>query len=120
MSEAISGFLVQYSFFSYPVCSIAITANIFYIYPFSYFLTYKINFMAWMTVDKYYLGFNVANRQFMFYYHLTGEANTYSFNVSPAEMTAISDMFRNEGPMFYNTTGNYFVTNPELVGEGEN
>jgi hypothetical protein len=28
-------------------------------------------------------------------------------------------MFRNEGPVNYNSVGNYFVTGAEPVGEGE-
>jgi hypothetical protein len=32
---------------------------------------------------------------------------------------ALADMFRNEGPVKYNTDNNTFSTGPEPIGEGE-
>ena len=74
--------------------------------------------MAFKTVEKYYLGYNVAPKQFLFYYQLQGETVVHSFPVAAQEFVALADMFRNEGPISFNTTG-YFVTGPEAVGEGE-
>jgi hypothetical protein len=76
--------------------------------------------MPWKKADTYNLGYSIVNRQFIFYFHLENENVAHSINVSAPEMTALSDMFRNEGPMFFNTDGNYFATATELVGEGEN
>ncbi len=75
--------------------------------------------MPWKNVDKYYLGYNVAGKQFYFYYHLQGETVVNQFFPTPQEFIALADMFRNEGPISFNTDGNYFVTSPEAVGEGE-
>jgi hypothetical protein len=75
--------------------------------------------MAWKQVENYYLGYNVVERQFYFYYKFKGEGSVNQHSPSPEEFVALADMFRNEGPITYNTDGNYFVTDPEAVGEGE-
>jgi hypothetical protein len=75
--------------------------------------------MGWKTVDQYYLGYNITNKQFSFSYHLQGETSVNQIFPSPNEFIALADMFRNEGPISYNTGGNYFSTAPEAVGEGE-
>jgi hypothetical protein len=75
--------------------------------------------MAWKIVDKYCLGYNLATKQFYFYYQLQGETTITQFFPSAQEFIALADMFRNEGPISYNTDGNYFVTAPGAVGEGE-
>jgi hypothetical protein len=75
--------------------------------------------MAWKTVVNYHLGYNVPNKQFLFYYQLQGETVVKQIFPSPADFIALADMFRNEGPISFNTVGNYFVTSPEAVGEGE-
>ena len=75
--------------------------------------------MAWKTVEKYYLGYSIAQKQFYFYYQLQGETSVKQFFVTPEAFVALGDMFRNEGPISFNTDGNYFVTAPEAVGEEE-
>lgn len=75
--------------------------------------------MPWKTVDKYHLGFNTVSKQFYFYYKFTGESAAQQIQVNATEFRALADMFRNEGPISFNTDGNYFVTGPEAVGEGE-
>jgi hypothetical protein len=75
--------------------------------------------MAWSSVESYALGFRTTDQQFFFYYTLSGEQVTHQIFVSADEMAALADMFRNEGPVSYNSDGDYFVTNAELVGEGE-
>jgi hypothetical protein len=75
--------------------------------------------MAWKQVDKYYLGYNAGTKQFMFYYSLQGDAAVRQFFPDPPAFVALSEMFRNEGPISYNTDGDYFVTGPEAVGEAE-
>jgi hypothetical protein len=75
--------------------------------------------MAWKVVDNYYLGYNISSKQFLFYYHFQGEAAVQQIFPSATEFVALADMFRNEGPIYFNTDVNYFVTSPEAVGEGE-
>ncbi len=75
--------------------------------------------MAWKRVDKYWLGYSTAKKQFYFYYRLQGEGTVYQIFPSPEEFVGLADMFRNEGPMNYNTDRKYFVTAAEEIGEEE-
>jgi hypothetical protein len=75
--------------------------------------------MAWTKVSKYALGYSLSGRQFYFYYWLEGETVSHQIFPSPNEFLALSDMFRNEAPVNFNSDGNYFVTGEESVGEGE-
>ena len=75
--------------------------------------------MAWKAVDNYWLGYNHVKKQFYFYFHLEGENVVYQIFPAAEEMVPLADMFRNEGPINYNTTGKYFVTAAEEIGEEE-
>jgi hypothetical protein len=75
--------------------------------------------MAWKRVANYNLGYSIANKQFYFYYRLDGENVSYQLFPSPQEFLALADMFRNEGPINFNTDGRYFLTGAEQVGEQE-
>lgn len=75
--------------------------------------------MAWKQVQKYALGYNLADKQFYFYYWLVGDTTAYQFFPSPEEFVALGDMFRNEGPISFDTDLDYFVTSGERVGEEE-
>ncbi len=75
--------------------------------------------MAWKRVQNYNLGYNIPKNQFYFYYSLVGETTTYQIFPSPQEFLALADMFRNEGPINFNTVGKYFVSAAEQVGEEE-
>jgi hypothetical protein len=75
--------------------------------------------MAWVRVDKYWLGYSLTKKQFYFYYQLQGENVVHQFFPSPDVFIALADMFRNEGPMNYNTVNKYFVTAAEEIGEQE-
>jgi hypothetical protein len=75
--------------------------------------------MAWLKVVNYMLGYSVPKKQFYFYYSLQGESVTYQFFPAPDEFIALADMFRNEGPISFNTDGKYFVSAAEQVGENE-
>lgn len=78
--------------------------------------------MAWKRVANYNLGYSIPNKQFYFYYFyytLVGDNVTYQIFPSPQEFVALADMFRNEGPMNFNTDGKYFVSAAEQVGEQE-
>jgi hypothetical protein len=75
--------------------------------------------MAWSKVKNYALGFNIADKQFYFYYSLEGESAVHQIFVNAAQQGALADMFRNEGPISFNSDGHYFVTDTEMIGEGE-
>jgi len=75
--------------------------------------------MAWKRVASYNLGYSIPKKQFYFYYTLVGENRTYQIFPSPQVFMALADMFRNEGPMNFNTDGKYFVSAAEQVGEEE-
>jgi hypothetical protein len=75
--------------------------------------------MAWITVSWYSLGFNIVDKQCYFYYGLEGDDSAYQIFITAPEMSALADMFRNEGPVTYNSDGHYFVTGQENIGEGE-
>ena len=75
--------------------------------------------MAWKKVDYYRLGYSIVKKRFYFYYKLEGVNVSYQIFPTPEEFVGLSDMFRNEGPISFNTTGKYFVTGIEEVGEEE-
>jgi hypothetical protein len=75
--------------------------------------------MAWKLVDHYNLGYSITKKQFYFYYALQGEGVVHQFFPSPEEFVGLADMFRNEGPISFNTDGKYFVTAAEGIGEEE-
>lgn len=70
-------------------------------------------------VVSYSLGYSIADRQFSFYYELEGGSAVSQIFVTPEQFVALADMFRNEGPVHFNSDGGYFVTASERVGEGE-
>lgn len=75
--------------------------------------------MAWKSVENYSLGYSIPKKQFYIYYKLVGDAVSHQFFPSPQEFVGLSDMFRNEGPISFNTDGSYFITGAEQVGEQE-
>jgi len=75
--------------------------------------------MAWKRVANYSLGYSIPKKQFYFYYTFVGENTTYQIFPSPQEFLALADMFRNEGPINFNSDGSYFVSAAEQVGEQE-
>ena len=75
--------------------------------------------MARKRVDNYYLGYNTISKQFYFYYKLAGETSVTQIFPTPQEFMALADMFRNEGPINFNTDGSYFVSAAEQIGEQE-
>jgi hypothetical protein len=75
--------------------------------------------MAWSKVTWYSLGFDIVDKECYFYYGLEGDSSAHQISVNAAELHALADMFRNEGPVSFSSDGNYFVTNQERVGEGE-
>ena len=72
-----------------------------------------------MRVENYWLGYSVPNNQFSFAYKLVGEDTAHQIFPGPQEFLALADMFRNEGPINFNTDGSYFITAAEQVGEQE-
>jgi hypothetical protein len=56
--------------------------------------------------------------QFYFLFKPEGSLGM-KISVTPEVCMALADMFRNEGPVKYNTDNNTFSTGPEPIGEGE-
>jgi hypothetical protein len=79
----------------------------------------KEDIMAWLRVENYWLGYSIPKKQFYFYYKLQGDPAAYQFFPAAEEFSALADMFRNEGPINFNTDGKYFVTAAEEIGENE-
>lgn len=75
--------------------------------------------MTWSTVEWYSLGFNIVDKQCYFYYALEGENVAHQIFVTAPELTALADMFRHDGPITYNSDGNYFVSNQEQVAAAD-
>lgn len=75
--------------------------------------------MAWTRVTDYALGYSILRKEFYFYYRLDGDTRAHQIIPSPQEFTALADMFRNEGPINFNTIGSYFVSAAEQIGEEE-
>ena len=78
-----------------------------------------VNQTPWKRVENYWLGYSVPKNQFYFYYKLVDENTVHQISPGPQEFLALADMFRNEGPINFNTDGSYFVTAAEQVGEQE-
>jgi hypothetical protein len=70
-------------------------------------------------VANYRLGYSIPTKLFHFDYELVGESSVNQIFLSPQEFMALADMFRNEGPIDFNTAGKYFVTAAEQIGEQE-
>ena len=66
-------------------------------------------------VEGYILSFKKNSKEFLFWYQVDGIQNC--IHVSPQEFMALADMFRNEGPIYFD--GERFDTSVELVGEEE-
>lgn len=66
--------------------------------------------MPWTTVSSYNLGYSIPNKQFLFYYALSGSNQVNELFLSAEEFDALADMFRNNGPISFNTDGQYFVS----------
>ena len=82
-------------------------------------LTIREATMAWKTVENYWLGYSLPKKQFYFYYKLANEPVVHQIFPDPQVFLALADMFRNEGPMNFNTDGSYFVSAAEQIGEQE-
>jgi len=75
--------------------------------------------MAWKRVENYWLGYSLTKKQFYFYYKIADETSVHQIFPGPQEFMALADMFRNEGPINYNTEGGYFISAAEQIGEQE-
>ena len=69
-----------------------------------------VNQTPWKRVENYWLGYSVPKNQFYFYYKLVDENTVHQISPGPQEFLALADMFRNEGPINFNTDGSYFMT----------
>jgi hypothetical protein len=75
--------------------------------------------MAFVNVNKYWLGYSIPKKQFYFYYRVDGDPTVHQLYPTPEEFLGLADMFRNEGPISLNTGTQYFTTSGEDIGEGE-
>jgi hypothetical protein len=83
--------------------------------------------MAWVPVETYYLRYNPDTHQcivgvhYLHSDHLQGAPRPLSrqYNVPAAEAMFLSDMLRNEKPIFIDTETGALATGKEEVGEGE-
>jgi hypothetical protein len=75
--------------------------------------------MAWKKVVRYWLGYNADIKQCYVYYSIEGNPAILPLTVTPQEMLALADMFRNEGPVSYGEETGRFMTDAEGIGEGE-
>ncbi len=75
--------------------------------------------MAWKRVENYWLGYSPPKKQFYFYYKLAGDNSVIQIFPTPQDFVALADMFRNEGPINFNTDGQYFISAAEEIGEQE-
>jgi hypothetical protein len=75
--------------------------------------------IMWTQVESYMLGYNVGTKEFYFYYTLKGQGTANQIFVDAQTFLALSDMFRNERPISYNSQGNYFATGAERVGDND-
>jgi hypothetical protein len=71
--------------------------------------------MASVKVVNYSLGYSIPNKQFLFYYTLQGGSGTNQLFPTAEEFMALADMFGNEGPINFDTVGNYFVSAAKQV-----
>jgi hypothetical protein len=75
--------------------------------------------IMWTQVQSYMLGYNAGSKEFYFYYTLQGQSTANQLVVDAQSFLALSDMFRNEQPISYNSQGNYFATGAERVGDND-
>ena len=75
--------------------------------------------MVWKRVENYWLGYSLETKRLSFYYKLEDESVVHQIFPGTQENLALADMFRNEGPIKFNTDGRYFISAPEEVGEEE-
>jgi len=66
--------------------------------------------MAFKKVRRYALGYNVPNKQFHIDYELEGDANAYQFFPDPAGFAGLTELFRSNSVVNYETAQNYFVS----------
>jgi hypothetical protein len=74
--------------------------------------------MAWSTVTSHSLGYSIVDKQSLDF-QLENDPSVTQIFVSAEELLALADMFRNKGPVNFNTDGKYFVTGVESSRRGE-
>jgi hypothetical protein len=81
--------------------------------------------MAWIPVSSYYVRYNIADRQAVvgIYYREAGlndgKLLAQHFPVSSQDALFLTDMLRNEGPVYYEPDTKALASAKEGVGEGE-
>lgn len=81
--------------------------------------------MPWIPVESYYLRYNTADKQPVvgIYYRANGDKDgkvtAQHFPVPAQDALFIADLFRNEGPVYFDPTTGALASGKEEVGEGE-
>ncbi len=75
--------------------------------------------MAWTKVAWHSLGFNIVDKQCCFYYGLEGDNNAHEVYVTAPQLSALAEMFRDQGPVAYDADGHCFVTNHQMLAISE-
>jgi hypothetical protein len=68
-------------------------------------------------VTRYWLGFNIVDKQGYLYYVLEGDPNAHQIFLDAHELTAVAELFREGGQVMFNENAgqHYFVTEPRAV-----
>jgi len=77
------------------------------------------NIMAYKIVQQYLLQYEHGEKKYSIFFLPEGEETYRQMEVEPLEFIALSDMFRNEGPINYDERRNTFQTDSEPVGQEE-
>jgi hypothetical protein len=81
--------------------------------------------MAWVMVESYYVRYNTKERQAVVgvYYReggsVEGRMLSQHFPLPPADAAFLTDLLRNEKPVYLDVETGALATGKELVGEGE-
>lgn len=81
--------------------------------------------MAWLAVESYYVRYNTKERQAVVgvYYREGGSQEgrmlSQHFPLPPADAMFLTDLLRNEKPVYIDVETGAIASGKELVGEGE-
>lgn len=71
--------------------------------------------MAWKKVINYSFGFGQTDKKFWVYYTLEGSSSVTQIFLSPSQFAALAQMFGSSTAINFETTGNYFATQPRVL-----
>ena len=71
--------------------------------------------MAWVKVESYSYGFSSKDKTYWLYYTLQGSGSTTQLFLTPAQFTAVAQIFNSATAVNYETTGKYFASAPRSL-----